>query len=149
MIPSLKLLFVAVWARTSYSFDSMSILKLSTELKFIIIGYLELQSLINLRQTCRILRDIIDDASKLEKVLLPARAKLLSLFLDLHKYESFVESRKHVWKSLNLFDRKSFLSDLATKLQAAGNERRIPPEFETWILEWPERAVIGWVWPGA
>jgi hypothetical protein len=128
----------------------MSIFKLSTELKSMVISLLDLQSLINLRQTCSTWKRVIDDASKLDNVLQPARAKLLRLYLDLRTYESFRASRKVIWEDLKSFDRQKWLDGFAADMNRESPDRNLvlPEEFATWILEWPERAVIGWVWPG-
>lgn len=115
-----------------------------------VIGLLDLESLINLRQTCSTWKKVIDDASKLENVLPLARAKLLRLYLDLHTYESFRASRKVIWENVKPFDRQKWLETFSFELRRDSGNRdmKLPDEFATWILEWPERAVIGWAWPG-
>ncbi len=125
----------------------MSLQRLPTELKLQLLGFLELQSLASLRNTCRSWFDLIQNNLTQPRVIPSARAELLRLYLDLHKFESFKASRKHIVPYIKSFPRQEYLDRLRPKLAEESNWS-IPDQFSTWILEWPRNAVIGWVWPG-
>ena len=125
----------------------MSLQRLPTELKLRLLGFLELQSLASLRNTCRSWFDLIQNNLTQPRVIPSARAELLRLYLDLHKFESFKASRKHIVPYIKSFPRQEYLDRLRHELAEESNWS-IPDQFSTWILEWPRNAVIGWVWPG-
>lgn len=138
----------------------MSLQRLPTELKLRLLGFLELQSLASLRNTCRSWHNLIQSSLAQPHVIPSARADLLRLYLDLHKFESFKPSRKHIVPHIRPFPRQEYLDrltcELAEEQEAEEQEAEeykemnwsIPEQFSTWILEWPANAIIGWVWPG-
>jgi hypothetical protein len=125
----------------------MSLETLSTELKQLILGFLDLVSLINIRNTNRALRDIVNDTLTQSGVIRPARAKLLQLYLQLHLYPSFRASRRLIGPHIKRFSRSQYLEQLQSQISAHSPKARIPEEFALWVTEWPENAVIGWAWP--
>jgi hypothetical protein len=120
---------------------------LSTELKQIIIGFLDILGLKSLRNTNKTLRDLVDSSLAQSNIILPARAKLLRLYLELHLYPSFIASRKHIVPHLTPFSRTQYLEDLQRQILNHNPKARVPEEFAIWILEWPDNAVISWAWP--
>lgn len=97
---------------------------------------LALSSLIAARGVCRGWRDIVHSSCR---DIPPIRRRLLHLYLRLVQSHSFVDSRSCISPSLRSFDRKAFIVALP---------ENTPEEFQTWILEWPARAVFDWIWPG-
>jgi len=126
----------------------MCLEKLSPELKQIVIGFLDFITLLNLRNTSKTWRDTVNLALSQTGVIHSARVKLLHLYLDLSNYPSFLTSREHILPHLKPFSRNQYLERLRTEISKHSSSARIPDEFELWILEWPENAVIGWTWPG-
>ena len=125
----------------------MSLQRLPAELKLRLLGFLELQSLVSLRNTCRFWYDLIQSSLSQPHIIPSSRAELLRLYLDLHKFESFKPSRKHIVPYIKSFPRQEYLDRLRDEFAKDPNWS-IPEQFSTWILEWPTNAVIGWVWPG-
>jgi len=121
---------------------------LSLELKHIVIGFLDFITLLNLRNTSKAWRDTVNLALSQTGVIHSARAKLLRLYLDLPNYPSFLAAREYILPHLKPFSRNQYLENLRTEISKHSSSARIPDEFELWILEWPENAVIGWAWPG-
>ena len=126
----------------------MSLERLATELKQAIIGFLDLMSLVNVRNTNKNLHHLVNDALTQPSIIHTARANLLRLYLDLHRYPSFHESRKHILPHLIPFSRQQYLNKFKTEISKHCPKAQIPEEYELWIKEWPEKAVIGWAWPG-
>jgi hypothetical protein len=61
----------------------MSLGVLSTELQHVILGYLDFISLLNIKHTSTIWTDRVNTALSKTNIILPARAKLLELYLEL------------------------------------------------------------------
>jgi hypothetical protein len=117
--------------------------KLSTEILLEIFSHLSLTSIIQTRGVCRFWRDCV-----LEADIHPMRRSLLDLYMLLLEGKIFIASRQHVIDSLQSFDRKSYVRSLQSQLSSAGLHSIIPPAFELYVLEWPEKAVFDCIWPG-
>lgn len=109
---------------------------LPNELLLLIYPLLPLPSLIASRSVCKRWRLLVNEAN-----LDPARRNLLDLYLTAITSRAFLESRKHIIPHLRPFDRDAYLHAIPPSIS-------LPPEFEVWVREWPERAVISWIWPG-
>ena len=101
-----------------------------------IVGELVLPALIAARGVCRRWRDILHPDCRDIPL---TRRRLLRLYFKLLQSSSFMASRSDILPRLRSFDREAFVASLPEST---------PEEFHTWILEWPARAVFGWVWPG-
>jgi hypothetical protein len=73
----------------------------------------------------------------------PARRALLELYYHVIENPGFLSTRVSVIRSLKSFDRDACVAALESLDICV-----LPEEFRMWILEWPEKAVFGWVWPG-
>ena len=93
-----------------------------------------MKSLIAARGVCLLWRTSVASAN-----LHPTRRKLLDLYLRVMRSRAFLATRRHILPHLVPFDRQEFLADLPATT---------PEEFQTWILEWPARAIFEWIWPG-
>lgn len=104
------------------------------ELLLLIVSYFPLKSLIRARGVCRLWRSIIPGSH------IPAfRRGLLELYLRLIASPVFLPSRKQILAQRCYWSRDAYLAQLP-----AG----VPDDFRCWVLEWPERALLGLVWPG-
>lgn len=103
------------------------------EVLLLIQSHLPLASLIVARGVCKFWRSLIPGSH-----ITPARHRLLSLYLHAIDSPAFHATRRTVLSHLYDFNRHAWLARLHTA---------VPDEFRTWILEWPERAVIGSLWP--
>ncbi|KAL4252060.1 hypothetical protein ABKN59_001821 [Abortiporus biennis] len=112
---------------------------LPNELLLLIFPHLCLQSLIRSRGVNRRWRSLVFQSS-----VDPVRLKLLKLYYHIITKPSFILSRAHIVPHIKHFNREEYLESLPLH----SNVSVIPEEFALWILEWPEKAVIGWMWPG-
>ncbi|KAI0782092.1 hypothetical protein C8Q75DRAFT_811938 [Abortiporus biennis] len=94
----------------------------------------DLKTLISCRGVCSYWRELV-----LRAHIPSARKKLLRLYLKLLQSPVFYHTRSYILPNLQTFDRELYISRLPAST---------PDEFKTWILEWPAKAVIGWLWPG-
>ena len=69
----------------------------------------------------------------------PARRGLLEFYLRVINSPVFLPTRPHILQWLQNFNRQAFINSLPVST---------PEDFKIWILEWPARAAIGWIWPG-
>ncbi|KAL6303058.1 hypothetical protein BKA93DRAFT_789975 [Sparassis latifolia] len=109
-----------------------------TELLFEIIIYLPLPALIAARTVNKRWRELIAVAP-----ISPSRRRLLDLYIYAIASPSFLATRAQIIPNLGPFDRKAYVALLE---QQTG--QHLPEDFRTWVLEWPARAVINWLWPG-
>jgi hypothetical protein len=73
----------------------------------------------------------------------PTRMKMLSFYDTLIASPLFLRTRPWVLKNLKAsFDRQAFVDKLLRQYPF------LPEEFRLWVLEWPEKAVVGGSWPG-
>src|SRR3569833_1221179 len=122
---------------------------LVVELNVAILGVLDLHALPRLPPARRPRPRPVADPRHRAGASPSSRAKLLNLVLDLHKYQSFLASRPYILDQLRPFSRTSYVRSLEEALATLeGATRALPEDFKTWILEWPEKSVIGWAWPG-
>jgi hypothetical protein len=121
----------------------MSLGALSTELQQGILGYLDFISLLNIKYTSTIWRDRVNTALSKTNIILPARAKLLELYLELPRHPSCRPP-----DDIEPFLGEEYLSKLRAEIaqQAPNANVGIPAEFELWILEWPHIAELGFTW---
>lgn len=103
-----------------------------------ITSHLQLHELILLRSSSRHWQTL---ANNNLSFIRPARRGLLRLRDDAIRSPYFLPSRDYVLAELYSFDRVQYLASKSRGLP-------LPEEFETWLLEWPDKAVIGWTWPG-
>lgn len=74
--------------------------------------------------------------------ILPARRALLDLYIDFVASPVFLPTRPMILENLRPFDREAYIAIFHN----AGLS--LPVEFLVWLLEWPNKAVIGCYWPG-
>ncbi|KAI0782089.1 hypothetical protein C8Q75DRAFT_536677 [Abortiporus biennis] len=113
----------------------LQMVDLPNELLFHIFGDLNLTSLIAARGVCHRWKSIVSSANTIH----PARRSLLDLYLRAVNSPTFLPTRPHILPHLQTFNREEFYEKLPMST---------PDEFKVWILEWPQKAVIGWLWPG-
>ncbi|KIP04597.1 hypothetical protein PHLGIDRAFT_129412 [Phlebiopsis gigantea 11061_1 CR5-6] len=110
---------------------------LPTELHLLIIPHLYLSELISARDTCHLWRELI-----LVAPLPLHRRKLLCLYDTLSSIPAFQVSRRlartHVRPGFGAPQRQGYVDALP---------QNASEEFKSWILEWPEDAVVGALWP--
>jgi hypothetical protein len=82
--------------------------------------------------------------------MLPARRTLYDLYHTIITSPAFLASRETVIQSLSSFDRKECVAAFegGPGGNVDGRDRTLPDDFRCYILEWPEKAVFGWFWPG-
>ncbi|KAL4248775.1 hypothetical protein ABKN59_008354 [Abortiporus biennis] len=113
---------------------------LPDEILLMLFTFLPLKSLISSRGVCKLWRSLIPSAS-----LNSSRRRLLHFFLRAVHQDNrtipFPDKIQHniISRQLHNFDRSTYLQRLPIGL---------PSDFETWIFEWPIKAVIGGIWPG-
>lgn len=104
-----------------------------------VLHYADLKTLLQGRGVNHTWKSCISSAS-----IIPARRGLYDLYLRLvsPETENFLESRAYTIEALHYFDRAKYLD----KVEGLGCV--LPDDFRMWVLEWPEKAVFGWTWPG-
>jgi len=112
---------------------------LPTEIHVQIFSYLPLAGLILIRGTSFFLRD-----EQLLSDVHPLRRRLLDIHSRLVRSHVFRASRMHNSKVCKTFDRAVYIAHLKRQLKTI----TLPPDFEMYILEWPEQAVFDSFWPG-
>lgn len=121
----------------------MSLEALSTELQQNILGYLDFISLLNTRNASTTWRDRVNTSLSKANIILPARAKLLELYLELHLYPSLLYPSDE-----EPFSGEEYISTLRSQIATCAPKSNlcIPAEFEHWILEWPQCAPLSFAW---
>ncbi|KAJ7600580.1 hypothetical protein C8J56DRAFT_1156917 [Mycena floridula] len=117
---------------------------LATATKLVIFQHLTLVSLIRARCVCKEWRSLV-----LTSDIYPIRRTFYEIYLVLIQSPEFLKSRPYVLQQLErgvqerheAFNRQGFIDAVLKQYP------HIPEDFSLWILEWPERAVIGSVWP--
>jgi len=112
---------------------------LPNELLLEIFSHLPLKSLIAARGVHQNWRRLVLLAN-----LHPARRKLLELYLSSIESAMFIDSRPFILPHIRYFDRVAYIDKLREQLR----DTSLPDEFVFWILEYPTRATIMWIWPG-
>ncbi|KAJ7596652.1 hypothetical protein C8J56DRAFT_917989 [Mycena floridula] len=117
---------------------------LPTELQLQVFQHSTLISLIRARCVCQQWRSLA-----LASDIPPIRREFYEIYLTLIDSPEFLASRAYVLEQLNQgvqerhrsFNRQEFVNAVSKQ------HPYVPEDFALWILEWPERAVIGSVWP--
>ena len=110
---------------------------LPDEVHLAIQSHMTLTTLLTARAVCRLWNSTIPGSH------IPSpRLHLLHLYLRLIRSPAFHATRKDTLKRLEPFDRTRALGMLGK----GGVD--LPDEFRLWLLEWPERAAFGNIWPG-
>ena len=113
------------------------VLNLPTELHLLILPHLPLYSLISARNTCHLWRQLVPVTP-----LSLERRKLLHLYDTLCSIPAFQESRRlakdHIRPGFGEVERQAFIDALPLNTGQ---------EFRSWIMEWPEDAVVSALWP--
>lgn len=125
--------FTTEYSRT----QTLRLMDLPDEVHLAIQSHMTLTSLLTARAVCRLWHSTIPGSH-----IPSARLNLLNLYLRLVHSPAFHASRKDTLKRLEPFDRTRALG----KVGKDGVD--IPEEFRLWMLEWPERAAFGNIWPG-
>ncbi|PPQ69575.1 hypothetical protein CVT24_001375 [Panaeolus cyanescens] len=114
---------------------------LAPELLHEIVSFLPLQSLLIIRGVCTTFHDIVLNSTRISR----PRASLLRLFIAVVNSPAFIPTREWTLANPNPFDRIAYIESL----EGSSTDRVIlPPEFTTWVMEWPGRASFGSAWPG-
>ena len=104
------------------------------EVLLLILSYFPLPSLIRARGVCKLWRSVVPGSH------IPAfRRGLMQLYLRLLDSPAFLPTRKPILSQRCPWNREAYLTQLSKEL---------PDDFRCWVLEWPERAILGLVWPG-
>jgi hypothetical protein len=117
--------------------DMLTINEISPEIVSEIVSHLPLTSLVRALGVSRRWR-----ATPLLPPIHPIRQSLYNLFLEALCSPGLAKAQHWIDLHLTSFDREHYVACLRQQYDC------IPPEFEMWILEWPARAAIGFVWPG-
>ncbi|KAJ7154566.1 hypothetical protein C8R46DRAFT_1005579 [Mycena filopes] len=115
----------------------MNIHRLPNEFLLQIFPYLPLKALISARGVDTFWRALVLLAD-----LDPVRRSLLDLYLRTIASPAYMRTRPWVLQNLHPFDREAYSDALLDQ------HNYVPREFRLWILEWPEKAVVGCAWPG-
>lgn len=115
----------------------MNISVFPNEIILHIITFLPLCSLIRARGINHAWHDLVDTAH-----IHPSRRKLVNLYLEAIALPSFRQSRPRYTSYLSPFSRTHIVERLEARYHY------LPDDFRIWLLEWPERAVSIWIWPG-
>jgi F-box-like len=80
----------------------------------------------------------------------PERRELYTFYHMIIILPKFLDSRPYVLSTMRKFDREAYVAMLEGQDGggAVGRDRTLPAEFRCYILEWPEKAVFGHLWPG-
>lgn len=111
-----------------------NIFSLPNEILLDIFPYLALRDLIAAQGVCRQWRLMVH-ASNIHS----ARRMLLQFYMRLIRPPVFLPTRPYIVPHLRKFDRLAFVGRLPNGT---------PDDFKYWILEWPAKAIVGWIWPG-
>ncbi|GJE88222.1 hypothetical protein PsYK624_043050 [Phanerochaete sordida] len=111
------------------------IMDLPDELHMLILAALPLPALLAARGVCKLWRALVPGAH-----IPAARRGLLALYLRAAASPAFLATRKDVLARTHSWNRDAYLSRLPADL---------PEDFACWVREWPARAVLGLLWPGA
>src|ERR1700733_14058533 len=112
---------------------------LPNELLLHVFSFLTLKSLIFSRSANHKWRQLVPEAN-----IQPARRALLEVYDKVIKHPHFLNTRASTLAALTpKFDREAYVANI----EASGEMAVVPEEFRIWILEWPEKALFGWVWP--
>ncbi|KAI0094434.1 hypothetical protein BDY19DRAFT_988281 [Irpex rosettiformis] len=115
----------------------LRLMDLPDEVHLAIQSHMTLTTLLTARAVCRLWNSTIPGSH------IPSpRLRLLNLYLRLVHSPAFHATRKDTLKRLEPFDRTRALG------MAGKGSVEIPDEFRLWLLEWPERAAFGGIWPG-
>ncbi|KAL4245907.1 hypothetical protein ABKN59_009569 [Abortiporus biennis] len=95
---------------------------------------LDLTALIHTRGVCCLWRNLVQVA-KIPRV----RRRLLQFYFKAVNSAAFLDTRKYILPNIRNIDRSTFVA----RLPASS-----PEELRCWLLEWPEKAIVGWIWPG-
>ncbi|KAL0961161.1 hypothetical protein HGRIS_006133 [Hohenbuehelia grisea] len=136
--------------------------RLPIDLFLEILSFLPLPDLIRARCVCQHWRRLALKAS-----LTPSRRRLLQLYYDILASPAFIPTRSAVIDYLRPFDRADYVQNVYAAMTLLLKQPRfeschaastgtvssvelcyLPLDFETWVMEWPARAVISWAWPG-
>jgi hypothetical protein len=107
------------------------------ELTLLIFSHLNLRGLMAVRGVSQAWRALVPHVESS-----PIRKKMLSFYDTLIASPLFLRTRPWVLENLKAFNRQAFVEKLL------GTYPFLSEEFRLWILEWPEKAVIGGLWPG-
>jgi hypothetical protein len=111
---------------------------LPNELLLEIFSFLPLKSLISARFVNQRWRQLVPKSD-----LLPARRALYALYYHVINHPNFLNTREATLSVLGpKIDREGLIS-----LWEGCGVVVLPEEFKLWLLEWPEKAVFGWMWP--
>ncbi|KAF9040060.1 hypothetical protein BJ165DRAFT_350511 [Panaeolus papilionaceus] len=118
---------------------------LAPELLHEVISFLPLPSLLVIRSVCTTFRDIVLFSTRISH----SRASLLKLFIRIVNSPAFLQTRPWTIANLTRFDRTAYIDHLESRTCSHHRDRiTLPPEFKTWVLEWPGQASFGSAWPG-
>ncbi|KAJ6600022.1 hypothetical protein DFH09DRAFT_1504513 [Mycena vulgaris] len=95
------------------------------------------QSLIATRGVCKLWHRLSVHAD-----IDPARRDLLMLYDSFVSSPAYATTREWSLENLRPFDRQAYVDALLDQ------HNYLPDHFRLWILEWPDWAIIGCVWPG-
>ncbi|KAJ7619615.1 hypothetical protein FB45DRAFT_161751 [Roridomyces roridus] len=113
--------------------------ELPPELVLELFPHFTLKALIAAEGVCRQWKEFVVTTD-----VYPPRRSLLNLYQKIICDPLFrdVHTRPWLWENLRPFDRQAYLDHIYAQ------HNYIPEEFRLWILEWPNKAVIGCAWPG-
>jgi F-box domain len=116
--------------------------QLPNELLLFTITLLPLKSLLAVRCVCQKWRHLVQYAH-----IDPLRREYLNLYDELIISPEFLSAcNKAKTTELPTIDRKEVIDDLERVASVQGGQ--VPKEFKMYILEWPTKAICGWIWPG-
>ncbi|KAL0954115.1 hypothetical protein HGRIS_005261 [Hohenbuehelia grisea] len=102
-----------------------------------LIPHFHLSTLITIRGVSRQWRHLAQVSD-----LHPVRRGMLDLYLKAIKSPYFLSSRPWTVVNLRCFDRQAYLDALLAQYDW------LPMDFSMWLLEWPARAALAYMWPG-
>ncbi|KAN0095376.1 hypothetical protein V8E51_016087 [Hyaloscypha variabilis] len=119
--------------------------KLPPEIQQAIVGYLDFISLLKLRDTNTAFRDLVNTSLSKPGIILPARAELLELYLEVQRRPSY-RTYEYDLDDEEPFCGEEYLSTIRAQISLSAPDLRIPAAFECWVLEWPQNEALGWFW---